>query len=153
MGKMKDASIDEADKELESLASHEDKDKIDKIAFTGEIFLRDRVDEETKKRKYSVAIVMNNPFVELFEGGYENEFNRQLGLGFKENKGKVKAQFVHKAKQALNKAARIGFDGYIERRKFYDRERYKSVKYIGIFIKSPLLFGKTIKGSLKFISE
>jgi len=109
----------------------------DKIQFTGEIFMRERIDEDTKQVKHSLAIVMFNPFAELFEGGIENEYNLNLNLSFKENKGKIKAQFNYKAKRALKNVDRIEISGYIQRRKFFDRERYKTVRYIGIFIKSP----------------
>lgn len=112
-------------------------EKVEKIEFTGEITLREKIDEETKKARYSVAVAINNPFAELFEGGRENEYNLKIFLGFKETQGKVKAQFNFKAKQALATSEKIEFTGFIQRRKFYDNGKYKWVRYIGIFINSP----------------
>ena len=114
-----------------------DIEKIEKIEFTGEIFMRERIDEDTGERRYSVAIAMNNPFVDLFEGGADNEYNHRISLGFKENKGKAKAQFNFKAKKELETCDKIEFVGYAQRRKFYDENRYKAVRYLGIFIRSP----------------
>ena len=111
--------------------------KVDKIEFTGEIILRERIDEETKAVRYSVAVAMNNPFVDLFEGGSESEYNHKLSLGFKETQGKIKAQFNFKAKQILQTCEKIDISGFVRRKKFYDNSKYKWVRYIGIFINSP----------------
>lgn len=143
---MKDLALEESEKETERLAQFEHEvsdsdnaeiEQVNRINFTGEIFMRERIDEDTKQVKYSLAIVMFNPFADLFEGGVENEYNLNLNLSFKENKGKIKAQFNYKAKRALKNVDRIEISGYIQRRKFFDRDRYKTVRYIGIFIKSP----------------
>jgi len=110
---------------------------VDKIEFTGEVFMRERVDEDTKEIKYSVAIAMNNPFVELFEGGSGNEYNHKIGLAFKATQGKVKAQFNYRAKELLRVQDKIEFVGFVQRKQFFDRQNYKRVRYIAIFIKSP----------------
>ena len=111
--------------------------KVEKIDFTGEIYLRERVDEDTGEVRHNVAIQMDNPFVDLFEGGRDNEYNLKLPLGFKLNKGKAKAQFNYKAKKMLESCEKIEFSGYAKRMRFYDVQSYKWVRYLGIFIYSP----------------
>jgi len=112
-------------------------ERVEKIALSGEIFMRERVDEETKEVKKSVAISINNPFAQLFDGGLENEYNLKLPLGFKESQGKVRAQFNFKAKQVLATKEKIDISGFIQRKKFFDNTKYKWVRYIAIFINSP----------------
>jgi len=112
-------------------------EKTDKLPLTGEIFMRERIDEDTKEKKYSVAVTIDNPFAELFEGGTANEYNKKISLGFRENKGKAKAVFNFKAKERLATAEKIEITGFVQRKKFYDQSRFKSVRYIGIFINSP----------------
>ena len=123
--------------ELEMETGIDNVEKVEKIEFSGEVILRERIDEDTKEKRYSVAVAMNNPFVDLFEGGADNEYNRKIFLGFKESQAKVKAQFNFKAKQVLATAEKIEISGFVQRRKFYDNSRYKWIRYIGIFINSP----------------
>jgi len=104
-------------------------EKVDKIEFTGEIFLRERIDEDTKEVKYSVAINMNNPFVDLFEGGSANEYNHKITLGFKEKQGKIKAQFNHKAKELLATQSKIEFTGFV----LYNASNFSTSKTIKEF--------------------
>ena len=112
-------------------------EKVEKIEFSGEITLREWLDEDSKEKRYSVAISMANPFVDLFEGGADNEYNRNISLGFKDTQAKAKAQFQYKAKQALATCEKIDFTGFAERRKFYDLAKHKQVKYLAICIRSP----------------
>jgi len=112
-------------------------EKVDKVQFTGEIVMRERIDEDTDESRFSVAILMNNPFAELFEGGKDVEYNRQISLGFKESQAKHKAQFMFQAKRALESCDKIEFTGFARRKKFYDLEKRKRVKYIAICLKSP----------------
>jgi len=111
--------------------------KAEKIDFTGEIFLRERVDEDTGEISHVVGITMDNPFADLLEGGRANENNLKLPLGFKANQGKARAQFNYKAKKMLADCEKIEFNGYAKRMKFYDLQSYKWVRYLGIFAYSP----------------
>jgi len=127
----------EAEIESENGAEKTQIEKADKVHFTGEIIMRERIDEDTDETRYSVAILMNNPFADLFEGGAENEYNRQIFLGFRESQGKVRAQFMYQAKRVLETCDKIEFSGFARRKKFFDLEKRKRVKYIAISIKSP----------------
>ena len=109
----------------------------DKIPLTGEIFMRERIDEDTKEKRYSVAVTIDNPFAEHFDGGIENEYNKKISLGFKQNKAKAKAVFNHLAKERLATCEKIEITGFVQRKKFYDQAKFKSVRYTGIFINSP----------------
>ena len=123
--------------EIETENAETEIEKVEKIEFSGEIVMRERIDEDTDETRYSVAILMNNPFAELFEGGAENEYNRQIFLGFRESQGKVRAQFMYQAKRVLETCDKIEFSGFARRKKFFDLEKRKRVKYIAISIKSP----------------
>ncbi|MCL2798510.1 MAG: hypothetical protein FWD58_10785 [Firmicutes bacterium] len=112
-------------------------EKVEKIELSGEIVLRERIDEDTKEKRYSVAVAINNPFAELFEGGVENEYNRQIFLAFKDSHAKIKAQFNYKAKKELMTCEKIEFSGFVQRKRFYDETKFKWVRYIGIFINNP----------------
>jgi len=112
-------------------------EKVEKIEFTGEVFYRTRIDEETKEEKKSVAIVMHNPFVDLFRGGRDVEKNHTLSLGFKKEQAKKKVKFIYKLETLLETQEKVFITGFVKRERFFDEKKYKAVHYFAILVKNP----------------